>query len=59
METARHERLIGGPKIGVAIDGGAAEVCSVISLLEAEVLGARGLAFDLMILAREAQGGFD
>ncbi len=55
MEDAGQQRLVVAAEIGVAVDGGAAEMRAVIALLQRDELGALRLAVDLVELAGKAQ----
>ncbi len=59
VETAGQKRFVLGAEIGVAVDARPAEMRAVIALFQAEELGARRLAIDLVVLAGKTQRGFD
>ncbi len=57
--AARHQRLVHGPEIGVAVDRGAQRMRAVVALLQAQVLHPARLAAHLVILPRQPQRDLD
>ena len=55
VKAAGKQRLVVAPELLIAIDRSATEVCAVITILQADELGATCIATNLVILARQFQ----